>query len=146
MDHGYFIDHNPPALPIDWPTTPPILDWHPADCEPVREAFTQLLTRDTPRRVLLICGPSGTGKSHLTRYLLGLALDCDWLACGRLDLKSGADLDDEFVRFVLHLGVDETVRAVAGASPRVRLDAVFSALRTRARPTLLLFHTFDTRF
>jgi hypothetical protein len=133
----------PPALPIDWPTTPPVLDLHPADCEPVREAFTQLLTRDTPRRVLLICGPSGTGKSHLTRYLLGLALDCDWLACGRLDLKSGADLDDEFVRFVLHLGVDETVRAVAGASPRVRLDAVFSALRTRARPTLLLFDTFE---
>ena len=84
--------------------------------------------------MILIRGPSGTGKSHLTRYLLSLALKCDWLACGRFDLKSGADLDGEFSRFVLNLGVDEAVRAVAGGSPRVRLDGIFSALR--AEPSL----------
>jgi len=118
----------PPPLLTDWPAAPPVLDWQPADCEPAREAFTRLLTRDTPHRVVLIRGPSGTGKSHLTRYLFSLALNCDWLACGRFDLKSGADLDDEFSRFVLHLGEDEAVRAVAGGSARSRLDGVFSAL------------------
>jgi hypothetical protein len=133
----------PFSAPIDWPIAAPDLEWHPADCEPVREAFTRLLTRDTPHRVVLICGPSLTGKSHLTRYLLGRALDCQSLACGRLDLKSGADLDDEFARFVLHLGVDEAVREVAGASPRTRLEAIFNALRKLARPTLLLFDTFE---
>ena len=133
----------PPPLLNDWPAAPPVLDWQPADCEPAREAFTRLLTRDAPHRVILIRGPSGTGKSHLTRYLLSLALKCDWLACGRFDLKSGADLDGEFSRFVLNLGVDEAVRAVAGGSPGVRLDGIFSALRVRAQPTLLLFDTFE---
>lgn len=134
---------SPPPLLTDWPAAPPVLDWQPADCEPVREAFTRLLTRGTPHRVVLIRGPSGTGKSHFTRNLFSLALNCDWLACGRFDLKSGADLDDEFSRFVLHLGVDEAVRAVAGGSARGRLDGVFSALRARAQPTLLLFDTFE---
>jgi hypothetical protein len=56
-----------PASTLSWPPAPPLLDWQPADSEPVREAFTRLLTIDTPHRVLLICGLSGTGKSHLTR-------------------------------------------------------------------------------
>ena len=133
------------TLPLlnDWPAASPVLDWQPADCESAREAFTRLLTRDAPYRVILIRGQSGTGKSHLTRYLLSLALKCNWLACGRFDLKSGADLDAEFSRFVLNLGVDEAVRAVTGGSPRVRLDGVFNALRARAQPTLLLFDTFE---
>jgi len=133
----------PSPLIKDWPAASPVLDWQPADCEAAREAFTQLLTHDAPHRVILIRGPSGTGKSHLTRYLLSLALKCDWLACGRFDLKSGADLDAEFSRFVLNLGVDDAVRAVTGGSPRVRLDGIFSALRARAQPTLLLFDTFE---
>jgi large conductance mechanosensitive channel protein len=46
--------------------------------------------------------------------LLGLALRCDWLACGHFDLKSGADLEGEFARFVAYLGVDDAVNATAG--------------------------------
>lgn len=133
----------PCALAADWPTTPPVLEWQPADCELVRDAFTRLLTADHPHRVLLIRGPSGTGKSHLTRHLLGLALRCDWLTCGRFDLKSGADLDEEFARFTFQLEVDEVVRATAGQAFHLRLDAILSALRARGQPTLLLFDTFE---
>jgi hypothetical protein len=93
--------------------------------------------------VLLVRGASGIGKSLLTRHLLGLALRCNWLACGRFDLKSGADLEDEFARFVAYLGVDETVNATAGKPLRARLDAVLAGLRTRGRPTLLFFDTFE---
>ena len=132
-----------PPLPANWPPASPILDWQPADCEPVRKAFTRLLTADTPHRVLLISGPSGTGKSHLTRYLFGLALHCSWLACGRFDLKSGADLDGEFARFVFNLEVDEAVRATADQGLRVRLDSILNALRTQGKPTLLIFDTFE---
>jgi hypothetical protein len=132
-----------PAPTVEWPAAPPIFEWEPADCEPVRDAFTRLLTAGTPHRVLLVRGVSGTGKSHLTRHLLGLALRCEWLACGRFDLKSGADLEGEFARFVAHLGVDETVKATAGQPLRARLDAVLAALREHRRPTLLFFDTFE---
>jgi ABC-type transport system involved in cytochrome c biogenesis ATPase subunit len=104
----------------------------------VREAFTRLLTADSPHRMLLISGPSGTGKSHLTRYLLGLALRCPWLACGRFDLKSGADLDGEFARFIFYLGVDEAARTTAGQGLRGRLDSILNALCAQGKPTLLI--------
>jgi hypothetical protein len=78
-----------------------------------------------------------------SNYLLGLALRFDWLACGRFDLKSGTDLEGEFVRFILYLGVDEAVRASAGQVLRLRLNAVLSTLRARSQPTLLLFDTFE---
>jgi len=133
----------PAPLLNDWPATPPVLDWQPAGGGPVREAFTQLLTRDTPHRVLLISGGSGTGKSHLTRILLGLALRYPWLACGRFDLKSGADLEGEFARFTLDLRVNEAVHTTARQGFRDRLDAILSALRKRGEPTLLLFDTFE---
>jgi hypothetical protein len=137
---GALPDTPPPS---GWPQIPPVIDWQPADCEPVREAFTRLLTADAPHRVLLIRGPSGTGKSHLTRYLLGLALSCDWLACGRCDLKSGADLDGEFARFIYNLKIDEPVPAASGQALRVRLDPILSALRRRGEPALLIFDTFE---
>jgi hypothetical protein len=70
----------PPPPTVEWPAAPPVFEWKPADCEPVRDAFTRLLTAGTPHRVLLVRGVSGTGKSHLTRHLFGLALGCEWLA------------------------------------------------------------------
>jgi hypothetical protein len=133
-----------PANPLtSWPAAHPVMDWHPAGCEAVCEAFKRLLTADSSYRVLLICGPSGTGKTHLTRYLLSLALSYPGLACGRFDLKSGGDLDGEFASFTLHLGIDEAGNATAGQALSVRLAATFKALRARGQPTLLLFDTFE---
>jgi hypothetical protein len=134
-------DHN---LAVDgWPSVPRLQDWQPADCESVREAFVKLLTTNNPQRVLLIRGPSGTGKSHLTRYLFGVASHCEGLCCGRFDLKSGADLDCEFTCFLHSLKVEYVASAVVGQAPRARLDAVLSALRRQGRPTLLIFDTFE---
>jgi hypothetical protein len=126
---------------MGWPTAPPVLDWQPADCELVRDALVVLLTADPPHRILLISGSSGTGKSHLTRQILGLAFRCPWLTCGRFDLKSGADLEEEFARFVFHLNLDEAALSTAKQGLRSRLDAVIKALPER--PTLLLFDTFE---
>jgi hypothetical protein len=112
------VQSAPAAVSVtDWPTARPAFEWQPADCEPVREAFTKLLTAEAPHRVLLIRGASETGKSHLVRHLLGLALSLDWLACGRFDLKSGADLEGEFVQFVRYLGVDDAVSTTVWPTP-----------------------------
>ena len=105
-----------------WPPIAPILDWQPADCEQVREAFTRLLTVDTPHRVLLIYSARAEPAEPSTRRLLSLALKCDWLTCGRFDLKSGADLDGELAP--VHLqpsNVEEALQVASWQTPRVRL-------------------------
>src|SRR5271166_1467190 len=47
-------------------------------------------------------------------------------ACGRFDLKSGADLEGEFARFTLDLRVNEAVHTTARQGFRDRLDAILS--------------------
>jgi hypothetical protein len=138
------VDSTPASVyAAEWPIADPAFEWQPADCELVREAFKKLLTAIAPYRVLLIRGASETGKSHLVDHLFGLALDLNWLACGRFDLKSGADLDSEFVQFVRYLNVNDSVNATAGQSLRDRLNVTFAALMKRSQPTLLLFDTFE---
>jgi hypothetical protein len=131
------------SFATDWPVTPAVLEWQPADRQEVRNAFTRLLTANASHRELLIRAESETGKSYLSRHLLGLALNLSWLACGRFDLKSGTDLDGEFFRFVLNLGVDDTVRLEVGRPFRYRLDAILASLSKRAHPTLIFFDTFE---
>lgn len=127
----------------DWPTSPPLIDWPVADRADVLDAFQKMLTAQTPNRILLIRGGSGTGKTYITRHLLGFALRCDWLACGRFDLKGGADFQGEFARFVQFLNIDDTIEYSADKPLRDRLDSLLRALRDRNRPTLLIFDTFE---
>ena len=127
----------PAPAPAGWLAAPPTFEWLLADCEPVHDAVAALLTGACLR------GGSETGKSHLTRCLLGLLLRHTPFACGRFDLKSGADLDGEYSRFIQHLGVDDAVRATAGRPLRERLDGMLTALRDAGRPTIFIFDTFE---
>jgi hypothetical protein len=133
----------PAPDPAGWLAAPPTFEWLLADCEPVHDAFAALLTGACSHSILLIRGGSETGKSRLTRCLLGLLLRHTPFACGRLDLKSGADLDGEYSRFVQHLGVDDAVRPTAGWPLRERLDGMLTALRDAGRPTVFIFDTFE---
>jgi hypothetical protein len=90
-----------------------------------------------------IRGANETGKSLITRIFLKFALGCPWLASGRLDLRSGADLDREFAGFVINLGVTDVVRETADQPLHRRLDAILRGLRARGQPTLLVFDTFE---
>ena len=54
------IDH----ANVQWPTDPPILQWPIADHSEARRAFAMLLTALSPSRLLLVQGPSETGKTH----------------------------------------------------------------------------------
>jgi hypothetical protein len=92
----------PPGAATEWPENGPALDWPVADHGPVRDAFGQLLTRSPPWRCLLVRGDSQTGKTHLTRLMLGSALNLPDLACGRFDFKgtTGVDTGASIVRHV----------------------------------------------
>jgi hypothetical protein len=123
-----------------WPGMAPSLSWVMADHDGVRDAFAQLITQNAPFRYLPVRGSSESGKSQMTKQLLGNALRCTGLACGRFDFKGTTDVDSELQRFVQHLGIP-----VPPVLPTLtqRLGAVLGALTTRARPALLIFDTFE---
>ncbi|HEX4706326.1 MAG TPA: SEFIR domain-containing protein [Candidatus Udaeobacter sp.] len=131
------------APSAEWLVAPPVFEWLLADCQPVHDAFSKLLTATPPHRILLIRGGSETGKSHLTKWLLSLLVRHTSFACGRFDLGGATELDAEFSRFVQNLGVDEAVRASRGRPLRERLDEVLGALREAGQPAVLIFDTFE---
>lgn len=80
---------------LQWPETPPPLSWPMADHSAARKAFAELLTSKVRLRFLPIRGPSETGKSHITRQMLGNVLAIPDIACGRLDFKGTTGIDIE---------------------------------------------------
>jgi hypothetical protein len=134
---------HPAAAAGGWLAAPPVFEWLLADCEPVHQAFSALLTAPSEYGVLLIRGGSETGKSHLTKSLLALLMQNTSFACGRFDLKNAADLEAEYSRFVQNLRVDDAVRVSRGRPLRERLDEVLASLRAAAAPAVLIFDTFE---
>jgi hypothetical protein len=127
------------AAAIDWLEEPPPLVWPMADHTDVRNAFEQLLLRSAPWRILLVRGPSESGKSHITRQMLRNALRMPGLACGRFDFKGTTDMDDELRVFVQQLDVTLPPGDVRLTE---RLSYVLDALRRRGQPALLLFDNY----
>jgi hypothetical protein len=129
------------AAHAGWPDSPPALDWRMADQTTARDAFSELLTVGTTRRILLLHGPTEHGKTHLTRHLHEYALGLRWLACGRFDCKGTAGIDGEFDSFLPHLDISlDTGLALDGPK---RFAAILAALAQRAHPTLLVFDTYE---
>ncbi|GAB6039966.1 TIR domain-containing protein [Endothiovibrio diazotrophicus] len=122
-----------------WPSLPPALHWPVANHSEARDAFQRLIGGDAPWRLLPILGGSQTGKSHITRQMLGNGLRLPDLACGRMDFKGSTDLERELPSFVQHLGVP----VPQGKRLNPALDAILDALCERRRPTLLIFDTYE---
>jgi hypothetical protein len=129
----------PSPVELSWPQAPP-LEWPMADHSGVRDAFARLLTTNAPWRFLPIQGLSETGKSHITRQMLANTLRVPDLACGRFDFKGTTDMVAELRALVQDLDVSLPL-----ASPRLndRLGHILDALKRRARPTLLVFDTYE---
>ena len=123
-----------------WPASPPTLSWPMADHSGAREAFAQLLTAGVEHRYLPIRGASETGKRHITRQMLANALAIPDLACGRFDFKGTTDMDREINALVQELGVPAPA---SGGRLDDRLRQILDGLKQRARPTLLIFDTYE---
>ncbi len=133
------LGKGPPPAP-NWPEQPPPLHWPMADHSETRAAFERLLTRMAPWRVLLLCGPTEMGKSHITRQMLSNALRVPDLACGCFDFKGTTGMDAEVRAFVQGLDVP-----LPPAGPKLveRLSQILDALKRRAQPALLIFDTYE---
>ena len=125
---------------FDWPEEAPELQWPVADHTAAREAFARLITRRSPHRYLPISGPTELGKSHLTKQFLKNAIRIDHLRCGRFDFKGSADIETILPSFVQHLGVSVPKASGSLTGP---LGEIITALSREARPTLLIFDTFE---
>jgi hypothetical protein len=125
--------------PAQWPNDVPVLDWPMADHGEARAAFARLLCEEAPERALLVRGASETGKSHMSRQMLRNGRRLPSVACGRLDFKGTANMGVEIEAFAGLLGIE----APTGETVNERLARIFTELRRRARPALLVFDTYE---
>jgi hypothetical protein len=142
FNEGYPKDYytrDTPAGP-EWPEVAPSLDWPVADHSAAQRGFAEIITRAAPFRLLLIHGGSETGKSHLTKQFLGNAYKIPGLTRGRFDFKGSSDMDAELRAFSDRL---EVPAPMAGTGVSAQLAQIFAALKKAARPTLLIFDTFE---
>ena len=124
---------------VDWPDAPPALKWPMADHRDARTAFETLLTRSSPQRALLIQGPTGTGKTHISMQMLRGAMAMTGLSCGRFDFKGTTGMDIEVDAFAQSLDAE----LPEGQGLNERLGKIFVELRRRAQPTLLIFDAYE---
>jgi hypothetical protein len=130
----------PPGAGFSWPEPREPLSWPMADHSGVCEAFACLLARDATWRFLPILGPTETGKSHITKQMLANALHIPGLACGRFDFKGTTDMDAEVRAFVQEL---EVHLPPDNRRLNERLGLILGELKQRARPSLLIFDTYE---
>ncbi|NMO52310.1 TIR domain-containing protein [Actinoplanes sp. TBRC 11911] len=125
-----------PAV-AQWPDDAPELHWPMADHSAARAAFARLLCEGSTERALLVRGVSETGKSHMSKQMVRNAGLLPGVISGRFDFKGTTNIGIE--AFAQPLGIEEP----AGRSLNEQLAAIFTELRRRAQPTLLVFDTYE---
>lgn len=142
INEGYPKDYYTAAAEQrpDWPEIAPPLDWPVADHSTAYDAFAKLITRAAAFRLLSIHGESETGKSHLTKQFLRNALNIPDLTCGRFDFKGSSDMDGALRAFAERL---EAPPPKPGTPVSAQLGELFASVKKAARPTLLIFDTFE---
>jgi hypothetical protein len=138
----YYADAPAKEAGPDWPRIAPSLSWQLANQSAAQDAFARLITRVGPSRLLCIRGDSATGKSLFTQQLLSnVRRNLPSVMCGHFDFKGSADVDQEIGWLTKHLKITESPSEGAGFARR--LEYIIGVLRGRARPTLLIFDTFE---
>lgn len=122
-----------------WPDDAPVLFWPMADHGEARKAFARLLSERVPERALLIKGASETGKSHMSKQMIRNGMLLPEVVSGRFDFKGTTNMGVEIEAFSRPLGIEPPV----GKTLSARLAKIFTELRQRARPTLLVFDTYE---
>jgi hypothetical protein len=110
-----------------------------ADHGEARVAFARLLSDASPERALLVRGVSETGKSHMSKQMIRNASSLPGVGCGRFDFKGTATMGIEVEAFSRPLDIEPP----PGNTLTERLSKIFTVLRRRARPTLLVFDTYE---
>ena len=129
----------PPSAVPHWPNQPPDLHWPMADHGEARNALAEFLCDSSLVRALMIRGASETGKSHMSKQMTGNVLALPGVICGRFDFKGTTSMDVEVEAFSQSLGVEPPT----GRTLNERLGRILAILRGFARPTVLIFDTYE---
>lgn len=142
LNQGYPKDYytRDTQVKLEWLSDVPALDWAVANHGEAKEAFSRLITQAAPFRLLFVKGLSGTGKSHLTKQFLRHTLNLPSIVCARFDFKGSADMDTELQAFAERLDISSPTPDT-GITPQ--LSHVLASLKNVARPTLIIFDTFE---
>lgn len=132
---GYAGDVKPAVA--QWPSEAPELQWPMADHSNARAAFARLLCEASTERALLVRGVSETGKSHMSRQMIRNAGRLPGVVAGRFDFKGTTNIGIE--AFAQPLGIEPP----PGQTLNERLAGIFTELRRRAQPALLVFDTYE---
>jgi hypothetical protein len=135
LARGYAGDVKPAIA--QWPSEVPELRWPMADHSEARTAFAKLLCDSSPERALLVQGASETGKSHMSKQMIRNAGLLPGIVAGRFDFKGTTSIGVE--AFAQPLGIEPP----AGQTLNERLGGIFTELRRRGRPALLVFDTYE---
>jgi hypothetical protein len=122
-----------------WPGKTPVLQWPMADHSEARGAFARLLSDGSAQRALLVRGASETGKTHMSRQMIRNAMQLPGVVAGRFDFKGTTNIGVEIEAFSGPLGIEPP----AGQTLSERLAKVFTELRKKGRPALLVFDTYE---
>ena len=123
-----------------WPSDAPILQWPMADHGQAREAFARLLSVTSRERALLVQGASESGKTHISKLMIQNAILLPGVVSARFDFKGTTSTGIEIEAFSQLLGIDPP----PGKTLNERLRKIFTKLREEARPTLLVFDTYES--
>lgn len=134
---AYVGDVEPTAA--RWPNDVPILQWPMADHGEARAAFAKLLSEASAERALLVRGASETGKSHMSKQMIRNAMQLPGVVAGRFDFKGTTNISVEIEAFSRPLDIEPPT----GQTLNEQLAKIFTELRRRARPTLLVFDTYE---
>jgi hypothetical protein len=134
---GYGV--NVRSAPTRWPSEVPELHWPMADHSKARGLFAKLLSEGAKERALLVRGASETGKSHMSKQMIRSAMGLPGVAAGKIDFKGTTNMDVEIEALSRPLDIDPP----AGRTLTERLTKIFTELRRRAQPTLLVFDTYE---
>ena len=132
---GYAGDVKPAVA--QWSSDVPELQWPMADHSEARAAFARLLCEASPERALLVRGVSETGKSHMSKQMIRNAGFLPGVVSGRFDFKGTTSIGVE--AFAQPLGIEPP----GGQTLNERLAGIFTELRRRAQPALLVFDTYE---
>jgi hypothetical protein len=122
-----------------WPSETPVLHWPMADHSEARGAFARLLSDGSPERALLVRGSSETGKTHMSKQMIRNAVQLPDVVAGRFDFKGTTNIGVEIEAFSGPLGIEPP----PGQTLSERLAKVFTELRKKGRPALLVFDTYE---
>ena len=126
---------------IHWATPDPDYVWPLADREPEFALFAKMVTGQSPQRILLLHGPSNTGKTACRVELIAYARRLK-LPTALLDFKGSPLLDEVFEAMRVDLG-EEILRTASTASGPSRFSRLIEDLQQLSKPLVLAFDTYE---